>query len=131
MENPARVGHLVGRILLSVIFVLSGLGKIAQWSGTAQMMASKGMPLVSLLLPLTILVELGGGLMLLTGFGARFAAVLLALFLVPTTLIFHNFWAVTGPEHMMQQVNFLKNVAIIGGLLVYATSVPPGDASGR
>jgi putative oxidoreductase len=90
-------------------------------------MGSKGLPLVAVLLPITILIELGGGLLLLTGVGARPAAVLLAIFLVPTTLMFHAFWAVAGPERMAEQWNFLRNLAIIGGLVVYATSVRAGD----
>ena len=62
------------------------------------------------------MIEIGGGLLLLTGFKARYAALALALFLVPVTLVFHN------PAHQDQMVNFLKNLAIIGGLLVTASA---------
>jgi putative oxidoreductase len=116
-----RYTHLIGRILLSLIFILSGFGKIGYWSATAAMMASKGIPLVSITLLLTVLLELGGGLALLFGYQARLAAALLALWLVPVTLTFHNFWAFQGPEHQAQLVNFLKNLAIIGGLLGLAS----------
>lgn len=116
-----RYTHLIGRILLSLIFIVSGFGKIGQWSAMASMMASRGIPLVSITLPLTVLVELGGGLALLFGYQARLAAALLALWLVPVTLTFHNFWAFHGPDQQAQVVNFLKNLAIIGGLLRLAS----------
>jgi putative oxidoreductase len=112
-----RYAQLVGRILLSLIFILSGFSKIGQWSAIAAAMTSKGIPLVSITLPLTVLIELGGGLALLFGYRARPAAALLALWLVPVTLTFHNFWAFHGPDQQAQMGNFLKNLAIIGGLL--------------
>ncbi len=116
-----RYTHLIGRILLSLIFIVSGFGKIGHWSAMATMMASMGIPVVSITLPLTVLVELGGGLALLFGYQARLAAALLALWLVPVTLTFHNFWAFHGPDQQAQVVNFLKNLAIIGGLLRLAS----------
>jgi putative oxidoreductase len=110
----------VGRFLLSVIFILSGAGKLMQFAGTANMMASKGIPLAKLALIISILIEVGGGLALLGGFKVRVIAPIMALWLVPVTLVFHNFWAYQGQEAMMQQTNFLKNLAIMGGLLVAA-----------
>jgi putative oxidoreductase len=110
---------LIGRLLLSAIFLMAGLGKIMDWSGTVGMMEAHGMPAVQVLLPLAILVELGGGLALLVGFQTRGAAFLLFLFLIPTTLIFHHFWDLQGAERVTQMTNFLKNVAIMGGLLEY------------
>lgn len=111
---------LVGRVLLSAIFVLSGFTKLTNWSGTESSMASHGMPAVPVLLVLAILVERGGGLALLFGCQTRAAATGLVLFLIPTTLIFHNFWAYQGQEQQMQMINFLKNRAIMGGLLKVA-----------
>ncbi len=111
---------LLGRILLSLIFILSGLGKIGDWSGTASYMVAKGMVAVPFFLPLAILFELGGGLSVLLGFKARWGARALICFLIPATLIFHNFWAATGTEQRMQMINFLKNLAIMGGLLLVA-----------
>lgn len=119
-----RYASLLGRILLSAIFIIAGLMKIFGWSGTAAYMASKGMPLIPLFLALTILVETGGGLALLVGFRARLAALALFLFLIPTTLIFHNFWALEGAARGAQQTNFLKNLAIMGGLLMVAAFGP-------
>jgi putative oxidoreductase len=111
---------LLGRILLSLIFILSGLGKIGDWSGTAGSMAAKGMVAVPFFLTMAILFELGGGLTVLLGFKARLGAWALVFYLIPVSLIFHNFWAFTGAEQRMQVINFLKNLAIMGGLLLVA-----------
>jgi putative oxidoreductase len=119
---------LVGRILLAAIFIISGFGKIMGYDGTAGYMASKGLPMVAVLLPLTIATELGGGLLLAIGFKARWAALLLFLFTIPTTLVFHNFWAADAASYQMQQINFLKNVAIMGGMLM-AFAFGPGAYS--
>lgn len=107
-----QYGPLAGRILLALIFILAGYGKINGWDGTLGFMASKGLPMPEVLLALTILVELGGGLLLLVGFQARWAALALFLFLIPVTLIFHPFWAVAGEYN-----SFMKNLAIMGGML--------------
>jgi putative oxidoreductase len=117
MDERSKWVSLVGRLGLGLIFILSGFGKIAGWSSTAGYMAAKGMPIVPLFLLGAIVVELAGGLSVLTGFKAKWGALALALFLIPTTLIFHNFWSFDGMERQMQMVNFLKNVAIGGGLL--------------
>src|SRR5262245_42888322 len=106
-----------GRLLVSVIFLLSGFMKIARWEETEAFMASHGMPATSVLLALAALTEVLGGLALLLGFQTRAAALLLFLYLIPTTLVFHNFWAYQGQEQQMQMINFLKNLAIMGGLL--------------
>ena len=120
-RNVNGYAHLVGRILMSLIFVVSGLGKLFQSSGTAAAMATKGIPLVSVAVPLVILFELGSGLLLLVGYRTRLVALLLSLYLVPVTLLFHNFWAFQGMDQQMQMINFLKNVAILGGLLRLAS----------
>lgn len=118
--NPMLVNaaSLVGRILLAVIFIKAGWGKIGGWEGTAGYMASKGLPMVPVLLALTIAIELGGGLLLAIGWKARWAALVIALFLVPVTVIFHAFWDIPAEQVMNQSNHFFKNVAIIGGMLV-------------
>ena len=108
----------VGRIFLALLFVVSGVGKITGYAGTAAYMASKGLPLVDVLLPMTILVELGGGLLLALGWKARWAAAALLLFLIPATLIFHQFWGIDPKLAQMQKIHFLKNVAIMGGMMM-------------
>jgi len=116
--NFANTAALVGRILLAVIFITSGFGKITGYDGTAGAMAAKGLPMVGVLLPLTILTELGGGILLAIGWKARWAALALAGFTILAALVFHNFWAVEAAQKMMQQINFMKNVAITGGMLM-------------
>lgn len=108
----------VGRALVGSLFVVSGIGKILGFAGVAGWMASIGLPFASLLLAATILLEVGGGLALATGFQARWASLGLALFLVPVTLIFHAFWGAGAAEFQNQMNHFLKNVAILGAMLV-------------
>jgi putative oxidoreductase len=115
---------LVGRILLGLIFVLSGFAKISGFDGTAGYIASKGLPLPQVLAALTIVVELGGGLALMAGLYTRQAVVALAGFSLVTAIVFHNFWAAPQAEQLMQQINFMKNLAIAGGMLVVAAFGP-------
>jgi putative oxidoreductase len=108
---------LVGRILLAVLFLTSGLNKIADPHGTQQYMAAMGMTwLTGLWYIGAILVEVGGSLSLLLGYRARIGAWLLLLFMIPTTLIFHTDF---GDQNQM--IHFLKNLSIVGGLLYVAT----------
>lgn len=119
LQNSAT---LAGRVGLGLLFVVSGFGKITGFAGTAGYMASKGMPMAEVLLVGAIAVELVGGLMLLAGFKARWAALAIAAFLVPTTLIFHS---PVGPEAQAQMTQFLKNLSILGGML-YVAAFGPG-----
>jgi putative oxidoreductase len=118
MQKLERFAPLLGRILLAQIFLLSGLNKIGAWEQTAGYMASKNMPLVPFFLVAAILFEVGGGLSVALGYKARLGAAALVVFLIPTTLIFHNFWALQGMEQQVQMIMFMKNLAILGGLLL-------------
>ncbi len=113
---------IIGRILLGLIFVVSGYGKIMNFEGTLGYMSAKGMPMVSLLLVGAIAVELSGGLSLILGLSPKWWALALFLFMIPTTLIFHQFWGLEAAESAMQQIHFLKNLAIMGGLLAVFSS---------
>jgi putative oxidoreductase len=110
--------YTVGRAFAGILFLVSGINKILGFSYVAGWMNSSGIPAAGLLLVLTILLEIGGGLALITGFQARIAAAALALFLIPVTLIFHGFWHADAAEFQNQLNHFLKNVAIFGGMLV-------------
>ena len=112
-----QYGPLVGRILLSAIFIMAGIHKITGFENTAAHMASKGLPMTEVLLVLTIIIELGGGLMILVGWQARWAATAIFLFLIPVTLVFHPFWSFEAQEAMTQYHKFMKNLAIMGGML--------------
>lgn len=109
---------LVGRILLGLIFVIAGFGKIGGFDGTVGYIGSKGLPMPQVIAALTILIEVGGGLALMLGLFTRWAALALAIFTVLAAVIFHNFWAVPEAQMMMQRIHFLKNLSIAGGMLV-------------
>ena len=124
----SSVLRLLGRICLAAIFILSGIGKILNPADTAAYMAAKGMSMIPFFLYSAAAVEILGGLSLLLGYKARWGSLLLLLFLIPTTLIFHNFWSVPPEASKMEMINFLKNLAIFGGLL-YTLSIGPGKIS--
>ncbi len=126
-----RFAPLAGRILLSAIFLFSAFGKITDWSGTAGYMASRGMPAVPFFLFMAIVFESLGGLSVLTGFKARWGAAALFVFLIPTTLIFHAFWSAGPDMFRMQLINFMKNVAIMGGLLQIVAHGPGALSLGQ
>jgi putative oxidoreductase len=115
---------LVGRVLLAAIFVTSGLAKIPGWDQTLVYMASQGMPAPALFLFPTIFIEVLGGLSILLGIKTRIGASILFLYLIPVTLVFHSFWLFGGIERQVQMVNFLKNLAIMGGLAILSTRGP-------
>jgi len=123
-----QYGPVIGRVLLALIFIISGYNKIGGFEQTAAMMASKGLPIAQVLLVLTIIIELGGGLMLLLGWRARWAALAIFLWLIPTTLIFHAFWGLDPAQVQMQQTQFMKNLAIMGGMM-YVIAFGPGSYS--
>jgi putative oxidoreductase len=109
---------LIARILLALMFILAGLSKFAGLEGTAGYIASKGLPLPGVLAFLTALFEVVGGLAIAIGFHARIAALALALFTLLASVLFHNFWAMPAEQHMVQQLMFMKNLSVAGGLLL-------------
>ena len=106
---------VLGRVFLAAIFIKSGISKITNFSGTEAYMNASGIPLTWLFLIGAIVLELAGGLSVLLGWKAKYGAWLLIVFLVPTTLIFH-----TEFSNNMQMIMFMKNLAILGGLLMVA-----------
>jgi putative oxidoreductase len=116
IESLERYGALAARLLLAHIFFLSALGKIMDWEGTELAMTKRGMFWVPLFLVVAIAFELGGSLSLIVGYKARLGALALFLFLIPTTLVFHNFWTYPADHQKEQMINFMKNIAIMGGL---------------
>jgi putative oxidoreductase len=121
-------GPVVGRILIAPLFLLSGFHKVTGFAGVAGAMAAKGMPFAEILLIGAIVLELGGGLMVLLGWHARWGALMLAVFTVLATLVFHNFWAVDPAQYRGQLNHFMKNLAILGGL-IYIMATGPGRFS--
>ncbi|MBA3957543.1 MAG: DoxX family protein [Parachlamydiaceae bacterium] len=110
-------GVLLGRLCLSAIFILAGIGKLMDYEGTMQYMKAKGFTLIPLFLISAALLEIIAGLLLVIGFKTRWAATLLILFLIPTTIIFHDFWTSDPSMYQTKLNDFFRNVAIIGGLL--------------
>ena len=113
---------VLGRTLLGLYFIGPGMTKVAGYQGYLDLMASKGVPLVEVLLPLTILIQVGAGLFLIAGKNLRVSALLLFGLTILINLFIHNFWALAGdPGQAHETQNFVKNLAIAAGLLVLAT----------
>ena len=110
--NAIRYVPFAGRLLIGLPFAMSGLGKLAAIGPTTDMIRAAGLPLPSLALPVAVIIELGGGLLLVAGFRARIVATVLALFALATAVSFHSNFA-----DQNQMIHFLKNVMITGGLL--------------
>ena len=109
---------LLGRILLAAMFVISGYGKLTGFDGTVGYIASKGMPMPQVLAIIAIVIELGGGLALVIGWKTRWVALAFVVFLLVLTPIFHNYWAATPEQMMGQKINFMKNLSVLGGMLL-------------
>ena len=113
---------MLGRTLLGLYFIGPGMTKVAGYQGYLDLMASKSVPLVEVLLPLTILIQVGAGLFLIAGKNLRVSALLLFGLTIFINLFIHNFWALAGdPGQAHETQNFVKNLAIAAGLLVLAT----------
>jgi putative oxidoreductase len=110
---------LAGRILLALLFVPAGFGKLMGFAGTVGYISSVGAPLPQVAAVIAIIVELGLGLMLLVGFKTRLAAIVLAVFTVAASVLFHNYWSMPADKAFVNQLMFFKNIAISGGLLAF------------
>ncbi len=127
-EKFRKIAPPVGRVLLAQIFLTSGFSKIFGWSGAAAYMTSKGMPAAPFFLFMAIVLEIGGGLAVAAGYKTRLGVLALVVFLAPTTVIFHDFWSYEGQEARMQLIEFKKNLALLGGLILLA-GLGPGAYS--
>lgn len=124
--STQNAATLIGRALIALLFIPAGFAKIGGFAGVSGYIASKGVPLPEVAAAIAIVVELGLGLLLLFGWKARWAALGMAIFVAVITPIFHNFWASPPAQVTVQQLNFYKNLAIIGGLLVVFAFGPGG-----
>ena len=116
----SSISSLIARLTMAALFLPAGISKIAGFAGTVGYIASKGAPVPEVAAIIAIIVEVGGGLALILGFKARWAALALAAFTLVATVMFHNYWTFPAEQQMMQQLMFMKNVAVIGGLLTLA-----------
>ena len=116
---------LVGRGLLGLYFIVPGITKITGWDGMVEYMAAHGVPLIPVLLVLTIIIQIGGGLCLAIGFRTRLMAFLLAGLTLVINVCMHDFWNVEeGIQQAHETQNFIKNLAIMAGLM-YAAGANP------
>ena len=107
----------IGRFLFSLIFVASGISHFS--SASIGYAANAGVPLADILVPVSGVISIVGGLSVMTGYHARFGALLLLLFLLPVTLIMHDFWSIQDPQMAQQQMaHFMKNLSMIGGAIL-------------
>jgi putative oxidoreductase len=118
---------LLARTLLAAIFLISGVRKVLGFGAVAAMMADKGFPIAPAFLVATIALEIIGGVMLIANWHARYAAWALAAFTLAAGSIFHGFWHAAPAAFLNEFNHFLKNVAIVGGLLLVAAQPPPRE----
>jgi putative oxidoreductase len=111
---------LIGRVLIALLFVPAGFGKLTGFAGVVGYIGSVGLPMPQLGAVVAILVELGVGLMFLVGYKTRIAAIVLAVFTVAASIFFHNYWGMPADKAFVNQLMFFKNIAVAGGLLAFA-----------
>jgi putative oxidoreductase len=118
--NDAFLNALImfSRVLLSMPFIYSGIDKCLHWTAAQREVAASGLPWPTLLHLVTVALHLGAGFSLLIGIEARLGALLLCLFLVPVTVMYHPFWKHSGADLVAEADHFLLNLAVIGGLLM-------------
>ena len=127
MNAYSNLATGIGRVLLSVLFILAGFSKVMGAAGTIAYIESKGIPLPQVVYALTVALELGGGILLLVGFQARLAALAFAGFSIVSALIFHTDFA-----DQTQMIMFMKNLSIAGGMLfVFANGAGGFSIDGR
>jgi putative oxidoreductase len=111
---------VAGRVLLALIFVTSGFSKLTGIAGTAGYIASVGLPAASALAVGAGVLEVVAGLLLVVGFQARWAALALGVFTLLASVLFHAYWSAPADQQFMQQLMFMKNLAIAGGMFIVA-----------
>ena len=120
-NSPAM---LVGRILLGLIFLVAGWRKLMAVAGTAGYFTKLGLPMPEVLAWVAIAIELGGAILLIVGWQTRWAALLLALFTLIAAFAAHRFWEFDAAQQANQMNHFLKNLAIVGGMIILAATGP-------
>ncbi|MEZ5605464.1 MAG: DoxX family protein [Burkholderiaceae bacterium] len=111
---------LAGRLLMALLFLPAGIGKLTGFAGTVGYISSVGLPMPQLGAVVALVVEIVGGVALIAGFGTRVAAIVLAAFTLVASYFFHAYWAVPADQQLIPQLLFYKNMAVVGGLLTIA-----------
>lgn len=124
LDRAQTLLKVAGRVLLGLYFIGPGIMKVAGFAATSAYMEAKGVPLIPVLLTLTIMVQIGGGLSLLIGYRAQLMAFLLAGLTLVISIFMHDFWNLEeGVQRAHETQNFIKNLAIMAGLM-YAAGIP-------
>jgi len=111
---------LIGRILFSIIFIMSGFGHLFSYSQMVGYAEQMGVPLASVAVPVTGIMILLGGLSIVFGYQVKWGSLLLIVFLIPTTFIMHPFWKIEDAmQAQMQMIMFMKNLGLLGGALMF------------
>jgi putative oxidoreductase len=118
MHSKYKPLVLIARILLAAIFISAGFSKVVGFDGVTAYIASKGLPMPMILAGLTAALEILGGLAIVVGYKTRIAGLLLGLFTILAALIFHNFWAFPPEQVYLQNIMFMKNLSMAGGLFL-------------
>jgi len=117
-----NIMYASGRVLLGIYFLLPGLGKIFTYSDNLILLASKGVPLSVISLPLTILIEIGLGFFLIFGKYVRVSSFILFALTILINIFIHDFWNLSGDIQAHEAQNFYKNMGVAAGLLILATT---------
>ncbi|WP_213881365.1 DoxX family protein [Pseudomonas sp. dw_358] len=123
-ENQKDLIILAARVLLMILFITAGWGKITGFSGTVGYFAAIGAPMPSVAAGVAILMEFFVGIALLVGFYTRPLALLMSLFVLGTAIIGHHFWNMVEPDKSANTIQFFKNMSIIGGLWLLSVTGP-------
>jgi putative oxidoreductase len=116
MRGLCSFSMFIGRLCLGALFLISGIFKFITYDASIQYMAAKGFTMVPFFLIAAACVEIVFALALIIGYKVRLSALILILYLIPVTIIFHDFWNLLGADRAMQMIHFLKNIGIFGGL---------------
>ncbi len=117
LQNPFA---LLSRVLLAALFLPAGLAKLTGFDATVAYITAVGLPAPTLAAAAALVLEIGGGIALILGFGTRFAALALALFTLIASVVFHAYWAAPADQAFVTQLLFFKNIGVTGGLLAIA-----------
>lgn len=109
---------LISRVCISSLYIWAATAKIRNWKGTVAYMESKGFPLIAISLPAAVILQIAGGISLLLGIYSQIGALILIIFTIPAMCKIHNFWKESGPARVVEKTFFMKDVAILGGLLL-------------
>jgi len=134
MKTASGILAVAGRLCMSLIFLTSAYSKITGWDGNVQYVATRHFTntvLVTLMLGGALVIELVGALCLISGYQARIAGFVMALYLITVTLLFHNYWVLSGMPRATMFMHFQKNMGLVGGLLMVAALGPGSFALGK